>query len=621
MGTYSTLLIRTEVAEYGRYTGVRIIHPLIAIHCLKELEKSYHMDKYQIALKILSENLFYDSGIGREKFQHDVQTLLLTRQRREHGDETDTLFSPLIETLQNEETERVLMAGSNRFPQNAFICQALARYFYIKEKNFNTALHWANKAKKRAPKNSYISDTLGQVYKSEIKWWLDKNKSCRNVTVNDLTYFLEVAEKASKAFKESQQQTDSKDYEMEAWSPQKSQRRYDTYNTAGFLGEIEVGLYTIQILQLTPIFHKENELSKKSVVEFLSGKGIKTDLKNEYYLALSKYTPYLQNLQLDLKRCFDFFLDYTVLLKTRNVQKEMTEVTLSKKVSRCFRQYTELFCHLDLSPLQGRENQLLKEENCRKSLEALRADRFSGLLEYLNPNHKEAGTNMENIVKHYTFLLHQNPNKRFTKEKQNFILANIILSCLKPNSKYIQPFDILKKQLREVLQLVELNHPYPYSYFLACLLFWPENQELDQDSKLMEKYVSSLNRSFRSQYKRMCRSKQASTLFYLGKSKGLNRLVHKAEIEQYFSKAENTNSVWQNGKVWKIKEVKDLLCRLVGQAEGKLISIEYGTKEKLKIPVTSVYSGLLRSGRNIERVSFYLGFSIEGPLAYDIEVI
>jgi hypothetical protein len=119
----------------------------------------------------------------------------------------------------------------------------------------------------------------------------------------------------------------------------------------------------------------------------------------------------------------------------------------------------------------------------------------------------------------------------------------------------------------------------------------------------------------------MCRSKQASTLFYLGKSKGLNRLVHKAEIEQYFSKAENTNSVWQNGKVWKIKEVKDLLCRLVGQAEGKLISIEYGTKEKLKIPVTSVYSGLLRSGRNIERVSFYLGFSIEGPLAYDIEVI
>ncbi|XP_008062456.1 sterile alpha motif domain-containing protein 9-like [Carlito syrichta] len=622
MGTYSTLLINTEVAEYGRYTGVRIIHPLIAMCCLKELETSYHLDKCQIALRILEENLFYDYGIGKDKFQHDVQTLLLTRQRKEHGDEMDTLFSPLMESLPNKDIEKVLTAGSTRFPQNAFICQALARHFYIKEKDFNTALDWAHQAKKRAPQNSYISDTLGQVYKSEIKWWLDENRNCRSITVNDLTHFLEVAEKASRAFKESQKQTDSKDYETEAWSPQKSQRRYDMYNTSCFLGEIEVTFYAIQILQLTPFFHKENESSKKLMVQFLSGKGtIPPDPKNEYYLALSKFTSHLKNLQSDLKRCFDFFVDYLVLLKTRNAQKEIVEVTLSKKVSRYFRKYTELFCHLDLGLLQSKGSQLLQEENCRKKLEALRADRFSGLLEYLNPNYIDAATTMESIVNEYSFLLRQNPKKRLTKEKQNFILANIILSCLKPNSKFIQPLNMLKKQLREVLQLIESSHQYSDPYFLACLLFWPENQELDQDSKLMERYVSSLNRSFRGQYKRMCRSKQASTLFYLSARKGLHGIVHKAEIERYFSKVHNTNSLWQSGDVWKKKEVKDLLRRLVGQAEGKIISVEYGTEEKIKIPVTSVYSGPLRSGRNIERVSFYLGFSIEGPLAYDIEVL
>ncbi|XP_037692601.1 sterile alpha motif domain-containing protein 9-like isoform X2 [Choloepus didactylus] len=622
MRTYSTLLIKTEVQEYGRYTGVRIIHPLIAMCCLKELEKSYHLDKSQIALNILQENLFYVSGMGRDKFLHDVQTLLLTRQRKEYGDETDTLFSPMIETLQNKDIEKVLTVGSTRFPQNAFICQALARHFYIKEKNFNTALDWANQAKRIAPKNSYISDTLGQVYKSKIKWWLDENKNSKDITVNDLTHLLDAAEKASRAFKESQQQTESKKYETEAWSPQKSQRKYDMYNTAGFLGEIEVGLYTIQILQLTPFFHKDNELSKKPMVQFLSGEGnISAHPKNEYFLALKNFTSHLQNLHSDLKRCFDFFVDYMVLLKTRNIQKEMAEVILSKKVSRCFRKYTELFCHSDSDPLQSKDSPLLQEENCRKSLEALRADRFSGLLEYLNPKHKEAAAIMENIVNKYIFLLQQNPHKRLTNEKQNFILANIILSCLKPNSKSIQPLNTLKKQLREVLQLVGLNHPFSYPYFLACLLFWPENQELDQDSTLMEKYVLSLNRSFRGQYKRMCRSKQASTLFYLGNRRGLNSFVHKAEIEQYFSKVQNTNSLWQSGDVWKKKEVKDLLRRLIGQAEGKLISIEYGTEVKIKIPVISVYSGPLRSGRNIERVSFYLGFSIEGPLAYDIEVI
>nr|XP_019585266.1 PREDICTED: sterile alpha motif domain-containing protein 9-like [Rhinolophus sinicus]XP_019585267.1 PREDICTED: sterile alpha motif domain-containing protein 9-like [Rhinolophus sinicus] len=620
MGTYSTLLINTEVAEYGRYTGVRIIHPLIAICCLKELERNYHLDKCQIALRMLKENLFYVSGIGKDKFQHDVQTLLLTRQRKEYGDETDTLFSPLIEALKNDEVERVLTEGSIRFPQNAFICQALARHFYIKEKNFNTALDWANEAQRRAPKNSYISDTLGQVYKSKIKWWLDENKNCKDITVNDLKHLLEAAENASNAFKKSQEQTDRKDYEGETWSTQKSQRKYEMYNTAGFLGEIEVGLYTIQILQLTPCFHKENESSKKAMEEFLSGKrNIPTNSKNEYYLALSKFTSLLQNLQSDMKKCFDFFADYMVLLKTRNIQKETAEILLSKKISRCFSKYVDHFCHL--GPLNSKESLLLQEEHWWKSLEALRADRFSGLLEYLNPNHKEAGTSMENIVNTYNNLLQQNPNKRLTKEKQNFILANIILNCLKPSSRYIQPLSRLKKQLREVLQFVEQSHQYPDPYFLACLLFWPENDELDEDAKLIEKYVSSLNRSFKRHYRTMCRSKQASTLFYLGKRKGLNSLVHKAEIEKYFSKVQNTNSLWQSGDVWKKNEVKDLLRRLNGLAEGKTISIEYGTDKKIKVPVTSVYSGPLRSGGNIERVSFYLGFSIEGPLAYDIEVM
>ncbi|KAM7120278.1 sterile alpha motif domain-containing protein 9-like isoform 2-T5 [Molossus nigricans] len=622
MGTYSTLLINTDVAEYRGYKGVRIIHPLIATCCLEELQRSCHLNKCQIALKILKENLFYVSGIGRDKFQHDVQTLLLTRQRKEYGDETDTLFSPLIEALQNDEVERVLTEGSIRFPQNAFICQALARHFYYKEKDFDMALDWANKAKMRAPKNSYISDTLGQVYKSKIKWWLDENKNRKEITVNDLNIYLEAAENASRAFKKSQEETDRKDYETETWSLQKSKRKYDMYNTAGFLGEIEVGLYTIQILQLTPCFHKENESSKKIMAEFLSGKwSIPTKPKNEYYSALSNFTSYLQNLQPAMKKCFDFFADYMVLLKLRNTQKETAEYLLSKKISHFFSKYREYFCHVDLGPLQSKESLLLQEENCRKSLEALKADGFSGLLEYLNPNHKEATNFMENIVEKYALLLQQNPNTRLAKDKQNYILANIILSCLKPTSKFIQPLITLKKQLREVLQFVGLSHQYPDPYFLACLLFWPENEELDEDAKLLEKYVSSLNRSFKRQYRSMCRSKQASTLFYLGKNRGLNRLIHKAEIEQHFGKVQNINFFWQSGNVWKKEKVKNLLCRLTGLAEGKKLSIEYGTEKKIKIPVTSVYSGPLRSGGNIERVSFYLGFSIEGPLAYDIQVI
>lgn len=137
------------------------------------------------------------------------------------------------------------------------------------------------------------------------------------------------------------------------------------------------------------------------------------------------------------------------LLKPRNTPKELTELLLSKKVSRCFKKYAELFCHLDTNLLQGKEDLLVQEENCRKRIKAWRADTFSGLLEYLNPNHKEVN-DMENIVEHYTFLLQHTLNKQLskalTKDTQNFILANIILSCLKPSSKHILPFSTLKKK-------------------------------------------------------------------------------------------------------------------------------------------------------------------------------
>ncbi|XP_038964512.2 sterile alpha motif domain-containing protein 9-like [Rattus norvegicus] len=297
MGTYSTLLIRTEVSDYGKYAGIRITHPLIAIHCLKELEMKYGMDRCHIALNMLEENVFYNSGIGRDKFKHDVQTLLLTRQCKEHGGEIGTLFSPFMEELQDEETEKVLTAGSNRFPQNTFIRRALARHFYLKEKNFSTALVWANQAKRKAPMNLYISDKLGRVYKRDIRCWLGKNNTYRSLSVDDLTRFLDVGEKASKAFKESQEQTDSKDYQTEFWSPQMFRRR--TLNTAGFFGEIEVGLDTIQLRQLTPPFHKENEMSKESMAQFSSGKGtIPPEPK-----VLSNFITFLQS----LKRHFDVF--------------------------------------------------------------------------------------------------------------------------------------------------------------------------------------------------------------------------------------------------------------------------------------------------------------------------
>ncbi|XP_044539777.1 sterile alpha motif domain-containing protein 9-like [Gracilinanus agilis] len=632
MQTCSMILIQTEVEERGRYKGVRIIHPLIANHCLVELKSTYHLTKSQITMQLLQESLFYDVGLGRDKLSQDVETLLLTRQRREHGDETDTLFSPLIEAIQqeegNQEVETVLKEGTIRFPQNAFICQALARHFYIKEKNFANALKWAEKAKTSAPDNSYISDTLGQVYKSKIKWWLEENTRKKIITAPDLRSLLETAEKASEAFKLSQEQTKGKENYREDLESQRSKRRYDSYNTAGYRGEIEVCLYTIQILQLISFFGKEDKVCNKHLAQFLSGSGdIPGDPNDEYHSVLKEFTLYLSTLQLALKQAFDFFDDYFVFLKSKTIIKEKEEMKLWRKVAQYFNTYAEVFGPLDLQQSQDKKSKSkfvlpIQIENCRRSLEILKADKFSGLLEYLLTNHESAANKMEEVINKYTYLLEQLTSKVHLREKQNFILANIVLSCIKQACRLVQPLPKLKEQLREVLQQVGLDHKFLEPYFLASLLFWPENQQLDSDSRQMEKYVISLNRCFRYQYKYMCQFKQPIAHFYLGKRSGLHRLVRKITIEQCFGRGvSDMNVLWQSGDVWKEEKVEKLLLRLKGRTDGELIYVDYGKDEKIKIPVRPVFLGQLRSGRSIERVSFYLGFSISGPLAYDIEII
>uniref|UniRef100_A0A8D0GBJ0 SAM9L protein n=1 Tax=Sphenodon punctatus TaxID=8508 RepID=A0A8D0GBJ0_SPHPU len=633
MGTCSNIIIQTEVQECGRYKGARISHPLIAKRCLEEFKQTYNLTKSEITLQLLREILFYDCGLGRDKVQQDVQNMLLMRQRKEHGDEADTLFSPLIEAIQKEEgsagVESVLIEGTFRFNHNAFICQALARHFYIQEKNFVHALEWAKKAKNRAPNNSYITDTLGQIYKSQIKCWLEGNAQRFILIADELKRLLELAKLATEAFKKSQEQTEQRDNERENFQNSKSKRRYEVYNTSGYLGEIETGLYTIDILELSPFFNKNDALSRKEMIQYLSGNVVNSfwNIKNseEFRQIFKDYPSYICNLQENLKKAFDFFENYFVFLKSKNPEKEIVELKIRNKVRELFNKYAQIFCHSDLEQLKDKQmssklSLALQVESYRKRLVASKADMFSGLLEYLS-NHEKAANKMEDIVENYRFLLER--SKYRLRDRQNFILANIVLNCIKPKSKRVHSVQELKAELRKILQKVPQSHQYPDPYFLASLLFWPENQkQLDEDSRQMEKYVTSLRRYFRGHYGHMCRSKHSIAHFYLGKDKGLNRLVQKGKIDQCVDASmRDLSSLWQSGAIWKKKDVQDLLLRLKGKAEDNYVYIDYDSDGKISIPVRPVFLGQIKSGQSIERVSFYLGFSLEGLIAYDIEIM
>ncbi|XP_069504560.1 sterile alpha motif domain-containing protein 9-like [Ambystoma mexicanum] len=636
MEPYICILIWSEVEEYGGHEGLRIVHHLIAKQCLEELRHTYHLNKSTIMLQLLErESIFHRLGIGRDQFLQNLQSMLITRQRKEHGDDTDTLFSPLIEAIQegecNSEAEKVLVEGTKTFQQNPFIFQALARHLYIREKNFAKAIECAKKAKQIAPDNSFLSDTLGQVYKAQFKSWMEANLKKKTVTSDQLKVLLDIAVSASDAFKECQEQTKKKGNVREEWQNLGNKRRYEVYNTAGFLGQIEICLYTVSLLELVPCFHKSGHFSKAHLIEYLSGscdflKDSHIGGAKEFLDVLREYHHYINNLICNLKTAFDFFDDYFVHFKIRNTLKESAELKIRKKVSDSFRKYTQILLdraflgNMANTPKRSAE---LQTEQCRVHLEASKSVRFAGLLEYLN-GHEKDQNKLEDIVKKYEFLLQQKPDIRSLRDKQNFIMANIILNCMQPHSNHICATKTLKGYLRDILRQVGLDHQYTEPYFLASLLFWPRTQhKLDDDSLLMEKYVSSMKHSFKKQYQHVCRAKQTIAHFYLGKGMELDRFIHKGKIDQYFSHLppRGLYSLWQTGDIWKERDVKDLLLRLTGRTEDDLVYVECGSVEKIKIPVRPVYLGQLRSGRSIERVSFYLGFSIEGLIAYNIESI
>ncbi|NXU24441.1 SAM9L protein, partial [Thalassarche chlororhynchos] len=632
MGICSNILIYDQVHEYGRYKGLRIIHPLIASHCLTELKLTYDLPKSEITLQLLKEDLFYETSLKQDKLIRDIQTLLITRQRKEHGDESDTLFSPLIEAIHREEkcgnVESVLNQASARFEQNAYICQALARYFYIKARKFDSALYWAKAAKQRAQHNSYISDTLGQVFKSKLRHCAECKAKSAVLTAEELKHLLELADSASQAFRESQWQAENADNEQNL-QHQKLKRKFQTYNTAGYQGEIETGLYVIDVLWHVPFFSKKDLQCRKKMAKYLSGNSVlnvdSPNTESEMFKVLERYSSFLCNLRSRLKRAFDFFEDYFVFFKTQTNEKEIVEAKLYEKVQERFTKYREIFCDFSFEQLKSKQvskwpmSQYI--EAYRDTVEASKAGSFSGILEYLHRNHRNADREIEDIVEAYAFLCEENAQATL-KDKQNFILANVVLNCIKPKSTKLQPSKVLRSQLLSILQEVERTSQCVEPFFLASLLFWPQNRkQLNEDSRKMETFVRRLSESFRELYGTLHRSRQPLALFYLAKGSGLNRFVHKGKIDQLFSSLseQELNSLWQSGNIWKEQAVQDLLLPLDGRAEGKVIYVDYGSNETFRIPVQPVPSCLLKNGPNIERVSFYLGFSIAGLLAYNTQ--
>ncbi|KAG9331064.1 hypothetical protein JZ751_020385 [Albula glossodonta] len=618
-GKFSPLLTRCTVEAKVVYEAVKVIHPSVAECCLQELMTTYNVSRGEIMNMLLTNDAFYECAQGKDKFMQNIHRMLVKRHRFEE----DSQFSPVIQAIAKDTPgveETVLCNAAKRFDKDAIISQLLARYHYLKKKDFREAKEWARKAKDLHRESSYISDTSAQVIKHELKYSIAKDREDQ-MTPEKLRDYLKMARSARDAFKETQ------DIAKKEMVLRIKKRDNTPYNTAGCLGEIQIAVIIMDILEKVPVFDPSNSIRPNVLEQVLSGKiaiqeifrNDKNQKHTEYYYVLEEFSEIICHLKITMKNIFNFLDNFFVNLRPRFSQKDSQKEITQQEVLKCFHRYVDLFCHTDATEFVKSQNLAVKARVHQgwKYLERQKADTHSGLLDHLSK--KTSGDVMEKIVKIYCYnLKNTSPQYISVSAKVNLIYANVVLTSIKPGSPSILPYRDLLALLCNVL-----GEPIPHKdslalHFIAAALLWPERNPLATVQRFSERlgsYVSQMTALFWNQMEYVNFAKKPVVHFYLGKKQGYDRLVCRGQVEK--CAGTDSSSQGKNEKMWKHAEIQRLLWRAKGVVQKKAILADT-LNPNVKIEVSPEYKSQL-SGREWQRVSFFIGFSMQGPFAFDID--
>ncbi|XP_071235217.1 sterile alpha motif domain-containing protein 9-like isoform X2 [Salvelinus alpinus] len=598
-----THLIVTFPARQGQDKHVRMAHSLIAQQCV-ELLATAGVTRSDTARNFLTD------FCGEEVQQHLMPVIkdMLTKReitvdhQQNTGNETQDLFSPKF-TLQNKLTKRemgeertdtfsrlihdieakesksncvyVLRLASEKITRNPFFPQALARFFYIRMREYVEAEQWAKIAKDRDPNSSFVADTLGQVYKNHLK----SRVHDPSISAQDI---LELAEKAFEAFKdeeraaENEQGADMQDDGMTKVS--------NIFNNRGLFGYLQVAnIVFVSLVSLDKNWQKvlTMEISADSFVSIGQKK-------------LSKYKPLISSLRDEVERKCEFFDSY--LTYSKPSMKKDEPHYFQTDVKNCYCKYVGTCTPIHSESAIDVPLQKLKEEM---------ANAFPGLLCCLDKGYDK--THLRRITNLWEEIKTEWEKKKDgggeNKASQNFILANIILSKVEAASPMPTPLPILRSIL-ERNPLANLGNQTPEFYFLVLLLFWPEEHKKIDFNIDLNKCVLEMQDSYKNTYKKHLRSRYLRPLIFLGKGEGLSRLVHRSKIDNLL--------VEESGEVWREPSVQDLLLPVIGVVRQRRVFARVDGKE-IKV--------CAEQGRKVWKsgdVRFYLGFTIRGPVAYGI---
>ncbi|KAI3359254.1 hypothetical protein L3Q82_002772 [Scortum barcoo] len=600
-------------------SSIQIINSLVAGKILSQLSAKFPQS--DIAMDLINDKVLLNHRFDRDEFLKFIRALFIRRSKRSRGDPVDTVFSPLIEHVSTEKggvqkAVDLMKAAYIALGKDPYVAQQLARLLYTNLR-FEEALEWAEEAKSLLPCDTFVLDTLGQVYKKWFYHLYDMDVCMeKEPSPERATEIISIALKGISALRASE----------------KTPKKETVSLNSSYYGEVDVGCRLLKFLSGVDVF--VNNTGKSELMDYLLTDYIPADVKRPW----QKFHGQLKGLQKSLSNALECISEDLSYFQT-DISEEDEELDARdpeqvynprKWLTRKSAVYAGFFCITPDESDQAVESNSTDMASPPEKLSPfqrqirtykLGVGNFTSILSLLyDKNRQRAGEKLETIIGMYPEKLTRNCLDQ--TELANFILCQIALNCTLPGSSKLMSLEKLQdlSNLRFITSGKKMSTVS--ALFLLSLLLWPEtNNELSSaDTEILLSAIDALQRLCwqKSQHVPQ-RKRKIMTHFFLAKAKGLNKIVHRSAIDKLVKNTRPERKLqWLEGKIWKTEEVKQLLENVEGWTENGNLFVQGGTRGS-KIRVFPRYSASLPNGN--EKVTFYLGFSFDGVFAFDIQCL
>ncbi|XP_076580796.1 sterile alpha motif domain-containing protein 9-like isoform X2 [Chaetodon auriga] len=534
MKPFSHLIITFQQDKTQCGKKVRMAHPMIA-QCCTELMAEVGLTRSETARNLLTCLCKDEVPPFLLGFVKDMLTKRKPKENNGAKMKEDLgRFSRLILDIQKKEDKSkcvsVLKMASKTFVQNPFFPQALARFYYIELKDYKLAEMWAKTAKQRDPHNSFVADTLGQVYKNHL---MNMGFSPNPADV------LQLAKKAIEAFKHEEQLAEN---DMKEDGNTNVSR---VFNARGMFGYLQVCNCVFDQL----VSQKETwegvltkNVSMASVLESLGG--------NE----LLRFNDLIRSLRPEVEKRCAFYEKYLTYSK---VDRENDDPAyIDRDVSECFRKYVRVSKHV--------------------------AQNGAGFIQKLQQNLADTSAGVPSCLE---------------REYNESELKEITTGW---EEIFLQSFCESLTALRQQIPLSPSDAPE--LHLVTLLLCWPSDSE-DKGVFDLRQLIQCMQRSYEHAYKKYFKSRYLRPLFFIGKGRDLSRIVHRKVLQ----------SDWSDETIFQDPMVQERLLQVEGVVKNYRVFATVGGKD------IEVDANQRKSLWKPRQVSFYLGFTIRGPVAFCIK--